>query len=92
MARIELPFQRDRMQEEMLADGRLVVQPGTNLWRIARRVYGRGTRYTVIECRRSALILINRREFSWPIRSNDFEVRARLSRWSKPILLRRIQA
>ena len=47
-ARIELPFQRDRMQEEMLADGRLVVQPGTNLWRIARRVYGRGTRYTVI--------------------------------------------
>lgn len=47
-ARIELPFQRDRVQEEMLADGRLVVQPGTNLWRIARRVYGRGTRYTMI--------------------------------------------
>jgi nucleoid-associated protein YgaU len=47
-ARIELPFQRDRVQDEMLADGRLVVQPGTNLWRIARRVYGRGTRYTVI--------------------------------------------
>ena len=47
-ARIELPFQRDRMQEEGLADGRLVVQPGANLWRIARRVYGRGTRYTVI--------------------------------------------
>lgn len=47
-ARIELPFQRDRVQEEMLADGRLVVQPGANLWRIARRVYGRGTRYTVI--------------------------------------------
>jgi LysM domain len=47
-ARIELPFQRDRMQDEALADGRLVVQPGTNLWRIARRAYGRGTRYTVI--------------------------------------------
>ena len=47
-ARIELPFQRDRMQDEGLADGRLVVQPGANLWRIARRVYGRGTRYTVI--------------------------------------------
>lgn len=47
-ARIELPFQRDPVQEDMLADGRLVVQPGTNLWRIARRVYGRGTRYTVI--------------------------------------------
>ncbi|MFC7472868.1 LysM peptidoglycan-binding domain-containing protein [Dankookia sp. GCM10030260] len=47
-ARIELPFQRDQMQEEVLADGRLVVQPGANLWRIARKVYGRGTRYTVI--------------------------------------------
>ncbi|MCB4820468.1 LysM peptidoglycan-binding domain-containing protein [Roseicella aerolata] len=47
-ARIELPFQRDQVQEEGLADGRLIVQPGANLWRIARRVYGRGTRYTVI--------------------------------------------
>jgi nucleoid-associated protein YgaU len=47
-ARIELPFQRDRVQEEGLVDGRLIVQPGANLWRIARRVYGRGTRYTVI--------------------------------------------
>jgi nucleoid-associated protein YgaU len=47
-ARIEVPFQRDRLQEDVLADGRLVVQPGTNLWRIARRVYGQGTRYTVI--------------------------------------------
>jgi hypothetical protein len=47
-ARIELPFQRDRLSEDVLADGRLVVQPGANLWRIARRVYGRGTRYTVI--------------------------------------------
>jgi hypothetical protein len=47
-ARIELPFQRDQVQEEGLADGRLIVQPGANLWRMARRVYGRGTRYTVI--------------------------------------------
>jgi nucleoid-associated protein YgaU len=47
-ARIELPFQRDRVPAESLADDRLIVQPGANLWRIARRVYGRGTRYTVI--------------------------------------------
>jgi LysM repeat protein len=26
----------------------VVVQPGANLWRIARRAYGRGVRYTVI--------------------------------------------
>lgn len=46
--RIELPFQRDRVPPEMLADGRLVVQPGANLWRLARRLYGQGTRYTVL--------------------------------------------
>jgi len=28
--------------------GEVRVQPGNSLWRIARRVYGRGTRYTVI--------------------------------------------
>ncbi|TCZ65928.1 LysM peptidoglycan-binding domain-containing protein [Roseicella aquatilis] len=49
-ARIELPFQRERLPDEsaIAADGRLVVQPGANLWRIARKVYGQGTRYTVI--------------------------------------------
>ena len=47
-ARIEVPFQRDRLSEEMVQDGRMVVQPGQNLWRIARTAYGRGVRYTVI--------------------------------------------
>jgi hypothetical protein len=47
-ARIEVPFQRDRLSEDMVQDGRMVVQPGQNLWRIARTAYGRGVRYTVI--------------------------------------------
>ena len=47
-ARIELPFQRDALPEEALHDGRVIVQPGYSLWRIARRAYGRGLRYTVI--------------------------------------------
>jgi len=49
-ARIELPFQRDPTPqgESAMADGTLVVQPGASLWRIARKVYGRGTRFTVI--------------------------------------------
>ncbi len=47
-ARIEVPFQRDRLPEEAVRDGRMVVQPGQNLWRIARNTYGRGVRYTVI--------------------------------------------
>ena len=47
-ARIELPFQRDAAADDLLRDGRVIVQPGFSLWRIARRVYGRGMRYTVI--------------------------------------------
>jgi nucleoid-associated protein YgaU len=47
-ARIEVPFQRDRLPEGSFADGRVVVQPGNNLWRLARAAYGRGVRFTVI--------------------------------------------
>jgi nucleoid-associated protein YgaU len=47
-ARIEVPFQRDRLPESETADGRVIVQPGHSLWRLARSVYGRGVRYTVI--------------------------------------------
>nr|WP_245185504.1 LysM peptidoglycan-binding domain-containing protein [Falsiroseomonas frigidaquae] len=47
-ARIELPFQRDRLPIDSVAEGRVVVQPGNNLWRLARAAYGRGIRYTVI--------------------------------------------
>lgn len=47
-ARVELPFQRMAMQTADLAAGRTVVQPGQNLWRLARRAYGSGVRYTVI--------------------------------------------
>src|SRR4029450_7733452 len=28
--------------------GRVVIQPGNNLWNISRVIYGQGTRYTVI--------------------------------------------
>ena len=47
-ARIEVPFQRDHLPEGSLPDGRVVVQPGNNLWRLARATYGRGTQFTVI--------------------------------------------
>ncbi|MBY0331174.1 MAG: LysM peptidoglycan-binding domain-containing protein, partial [Acetobacteraceae bacterium] len=48
-ARIEVPFQREGPAEEPReGTEQIVVQPGHNLWRIARRVYGRGTRYTLI--------------------------------------------
>ena len=53
LSRIELPFQRTAVvtataAPDDLAHGRAVVQPGQNLWRIARQSYGQGTRYTVI--------------------------------------------
>ena len=47
-ARVELPFQRTAVPAMELASGRVVVQPGQNLWRLARRAYGTGVRYTVI--------------------------------------------
>lgn len=45
---IELPFERASLDDIQLRDGKVIVQPGNSLWRIARRVYGRGVQYTVI--------------------------------------------
>ncbi len=46
--RIEVPFSRAVPGTIAVAAGSVVVQPGNSLWRIARAVYGAGTRYTVI--------------------------------------------
>jgi nucleoid-associated protein YgaU len=46
--RVEIAFQRESLPPGLLNDGRVVVQPGNSLWRIAREAYGRGMRYTVI--------------------------------------------
>jgi hypothetical protein len=46
--RVELPFRRELVPPGELAAGRVIVQPGNNLWRIAYRTYGQGLRYTVI--------------------------------------------
>ena len=46
IARIELPFTRS---ERVAANANeVIVQPGNSLWRIARRSYGSGIKYTVI--------------------------------------------
>ncbi len=47
-ARIELPFQRATVSASDVTEGHMVVQPRQTLWRIARRTYGQGVRYTVI--------------------------------------------
>ena len=47
-ARVELPFQREVLAAAQVSPGQIVVQPGQNLWRLARNVYGSGIRYTVI--------------------------------------------
>lgn len=45
-ARVEVPFERTA---PAVPEGvRVVVQPGNNLWLLARRVYGEGTSFTVI--------------------------------------------
>ncbi len=45
---IELPFERASPDQVEIRDGRVVVQPGNSLWRIARHAYGEGAQYTVI--------------------------------------------
>jgi nucleoid-associated protein YgaU len=47
VARVESPFQRSEALA-LAKDQTFVVQPGNSLWRIARRSYGEGLRYTVI--------------------------------------------
>ncbi len=47
LARIELPFEQ-APTSVAAADGKIVVQPGNSLWRLARQTYGSGLRYTVI--------------------------------------------
>ena len=48
VARVELPFLRETVALSQVTNGQVVVQPGQNLWRLARRAYGAGIRYTVI--------------------------------------------
>jgi nucleoid-associated protein YgaU len=47
-SRMELPFLRETLAQSQIAAGSVVVQPRQNLWRLARRAYGAGIRYTVI--------------------------------------------
>lgn len=48
VARVELPFRKVLLPRGSVARGQVVVQPGENLWRMARAAYGDGLRYTVI--------------------------------------------
>lgn len=50
VARVELPFERGEPGAilEALKKGKVVIQPGNNLWNIARALYGSGFSYTVI--------------------------------------------
>jgi nucleoid-associated protein YgaU len=56
LARVEQPF--SRAETAGLPEGvRVVIQPGNNLWRLARQVYGKGTAYTVIYDANKGLIV-----------------------------------
>ncbi len=48
LARIELPFARAEPSDSNPPEPLVVVQPGNSLWRLARRVYGDGVRFTTI--------------------------------------------
>lgn len=46
-ARVELPFEQ-APTAIAATEGKVVVQPGNSLWRLARTTYGSGLRYTII--------------------------------------------
>ncbi len=48
LARMEFPFTRAEPIKDLPKDRTVVVQPGNSLWRLARRSYGSGFRYTTI--------------------------------------------
>lgn len=48
VARVKFPFSRASALETAGGGSRVIVQPGNSLWRIARRAYGDGFRYTLI--------------------------------------------
>ena len=48
LARVETPFSREAVRVPEDDEEFVIVQPGNSLWRIARRSYGEGLRYTVI--------------------------------------------
>lgn len=60
ISRVELPFLREDparlaavtpgsgMDSAAASPERIVIQPGNNLWRLSRKIYGKGIKYTVI--------------------------------------------
>jgi hypothetical protein len=48
MARVSLPFSRAEPMTNAPPEPFVIVQPGNSLWRLARRAYGEGVRYTLI--------------------------------------------
>ncbi len=48
VASVATPFSRAEMLTTLPGERFIIVQPGNSLWRIARRTYGEGVRYTVI--------------------------------------------
>ena len=47
-ARVAMPFSRADPVADAPPEPFVIVQPGNSLWRLARRVYGQGIRYTMI--------------------------------------------
>ncbi len=48
LARVATMFAREELTEGFPQNRFVIVQPGNSLWRIARRTYGEGIRYSVI--------------------------------------------
>jgi nucleoid-associated protein YgaU len=45
---VETPFSRAEVLSALPSESAVIVQPGNSLWRISRRIYGEGVRFSVI--------------------------------------------
>lgn len=48
VAAVEAPATTDAAPEAAATPGQIIIQPGNNLWKLSRQIYGKGMMYTVI--------------------------------------------
>ena len=48
VAAVEVPAATEAAPEPAATPGQIIIQPGNNLWKLSRQIYGKGIMYTVI--------------------------------------------
>ncbi|MGB3140551.1 MAG: LysM peptidoglycan-binding domain-containing protein, partial [Aestuariivirga sp.] len=48
VAAVEVPAATEAAPDPAATPGQIIIQPGNNLWKLSRQIYGKGIMYTVI--------------------------------------------